>query len=154
MGSSSSSKGATATSVQVPTKFFWCPDPVTIDKSSSWGPGNFQTASDGAFLKWDDKKGRISHLVQPNAEKTAPIGWVPTSDPTIFLKSPIGVITRVEPPSDNLDILTKDGPISYVVTEPVYVVCNLWASDNSFDPTDCWVMKVSEFDKNYSMNIG
>jgi hypothetical protein len=33
--------------------FIWCPDPITIDKRSSWGntDDNLQVAPNGAFLK-------------------------------------------------------------------------------------------------------
>ena len=148
-----------AKSKQAPTEFFWCPDPVTIDKSGSWGAGNFQQAPNGAFLKWDEKKGRISHLVQPNADKTAPIGWKksPDGDPFLFVKSDIAVIQKFTPPRCGVSVVgelslkvhTRDGVIEYEVREPSYLVCNLNGDD--VDLTDCWVIAEAEFDKNYTL---
>lgn len=56
-------------------KFLWCGSPITIDKRNEWGTNgdNLQIALNGAFLKLKSDT-EISHLVQPNEDKTAPVG--------------------------------------------------------------------------------
>jgi hypothetical protein len=70
--------------------FIKCFDPLTIDKSKSWGPNNFQAAPKGAFLKMKNDS-TVSHLVQPNADFSAPIGWVYTGNGNLYDKAPIFV---------------------------------------------------------------
>lgn len=54
-------------------KFSFCIEPVTIDKSAEWGPGNVQNFPDGVFFKHDPETDEITHGVQPNSDKTAPV---------------------------------------------------------------------------------
>lgn len=127
--------------------FVFCPDPITIDKRKAWGDGsdNLQHATNGAFLKMKSAT-EISHLVQPNADNSAPIGWVPGSVPGLFDKSPIHIIRRVEA-GTNVELQTADGKINYEVKEPSAVVCN----DINGQPneSDSWVQVWREVEKNY-----
>lgn len=125
--------------------FSFCPSPVTIDKSSEWGPGNLQNFPDGVFLKHDDVTGEVTHGVQPNEDKSAPVGW--TSDENGFKKLPIwlgkelevGTVTGLE---------TLDGPINYEVTEESYLCYN---DNGNGEPNlgDSWAQTKVALDKNY-----
>ncbi len=83
-------------SKQVNIPFVWCADPIVIDKRKSWGDSeeNFQKGPNGAFLKMKNDK-EISHLVQPNSDKTAPVGWIYTGRENLYDKLPIFVGGKV-----------------------------------------------------------
>jgi hypothetical protein len=150
-----------AISNQKSIRFVWCPKPVAI--TASWGP---QEAPDGAFLKLQDDFITVSHLVQPNADKTAPVGWKPMVEPSVgvipgfFDKNDIWVVTDEGDKfkkSNRLLILNNqefklknlDGDMTYNITEPSVIVCN----DNNGEPNmdDAWVIKLAEFEKNYTI---
>ncbi len=127
--------------------FVFCSSPITIDKSDSWGAGNLQQAPNGAYLKMSSAT-EISHLVQPNADMTAPIGWVPGSAPGLFNKAPIWVDDQhVLQPGDRKELMTADGPIDYEVREPSMVCYNDQNGAPNLD--DAWVQKLSDIKKNY-----
>ena len=132
--------------------FAFCPSPVTIDKRDSWGEDetNFQKGPDGAFLKMNSKDGRweVSHLVQPNEDGTAPVGWIQGENPYLFDKQPIWVddSRRLEA-GEKVEMETLDGPISYDVTEPSYVTYN--GDENGPNKTDGWVQSEKDLLKNY-----
>lgn len=129
--------------------FVFCADPLTIDKRSSWGENseNFQKAPNGCFLKMKSST-EISHLVQPNDDKTAPVGWVPASEEGLYDKQPIHILRKVNP-GEFVTLTTLDGEIVYEVKEPSAVVCN----DNAGEPNeeDSWVQKWSDIEKNYEV---
>lgn len=129
--------------------FLFCPSPVTIDKRKSWGDSdaNFQKAPNGAFLKVLNDN-IVSSLVQPNEDKTAPVGWVATSTPGYFKKAPIWVGRRVES-GEKVSIKTLDSPepIEYTATEESYICYN--DLNGSPDIDDCWIQKGSALAKNY-----
>jgi len=135
-------------SKQTLVKFVWCESPITIDKS--WG---FQDAPNGAFLKLNSECTVVSHLVQPNADKTAPVGWIPSTDEVIvkndlkgfFDKAPIWVSEDVIN-NQECKLKTLDGPITYNITEPSVICCN-GVDEPDFE--DCWVQTVKELEKNY-----
>jgi hypothetical protein len=130
---------------QKKVKFSFCKAPVTIDKSASWGPGNFQNFPDGVFFKHDDKNsGVVTHGVQPNAEKTAPIGWEKNAKGT-FDKLPIWVDKKVIT-EGTVTMQTKDGEINYEIKAPS---CKVYNGADKPDLTDGWIMKVGELIKNY-----
>ncbi len=140
-----------AISNQKSIRFVWCPKPVAI--TASWG---LQEAPDGAFLKLQDDFVTVSHLVQPNADKTAPIGWEPIYNPEngelipgFFDKKDIWVADVVLE-NQQFNLKTADGPMSYDITEPSYIVCN----DKNGEPDleDSWVMTVATFSKNYVLS--
>lgn len=135
-------------SKQTDVRFIWCPDPITIDKRKSWGENsdNYQLASNGAFLKMKDGN-TISHLVQPNEDKSAPIGWVKGSKDGYYDKSPIYIDEVVRNPGETVELATRDGLIRYEVKEPVYICYN--EKDGGPDESDCWAQKVSDVEKNY-----
>ncbi|MDR2191229.1 MAG: hypothetical protein LBP53_08985 [Candidatus Peribacteria bacterium] len=127
--------------------FLFCPSPITIDKSSEWGPGNFQNAPDGAFLKVNEEEElSVSHLVQPNKEKKAPIGWSKVG-PNLFDKVPIWVDEELLPIGKIISIKTKDGVMDYYVKEAAYRCYNEKAGEADLD--DCWVQTERELKKNY-----
>ncbi len=130
--------------------FLFCASPVTIDKSAEWGPGNLQLAPNGAFLKVHEPEGEdltITHLVQPNADKTAPIGWVKTSS-NMYDKVPIWVDDENPlPVGETVPIQTADGLINYEVKEPAYRCYN--DLDGEPNPDDCWAQTEAALKKNY-----
>lgn len=131
-------------------KFIWCSSPITIDKRAAWGDSadNLQIAKDGAFLKINDD-GSVSHLVQPNADKTAPIGWHKSDDGIGYDKLPIWVADEVLEAGTVHKMNTADGPIEYSVTEPSRVCYN----DNGGQPnmSDGWVQTEKNLAKNYEI---
>jgi hypothetical protein len=128
-------------------EFFFCPSPCTIDKSSEWGPGNHQVAPNGAFMKINEGDAKtISHLVQPNNDKTAPIGWVKTGFNS-FDKAPIWVAESALIVGETVHIDTLDGPINYEVKEEAYICAN--DLDGEPNPVDQWAQTRTNLDKNY-----
>jgi len=126
-------------SKQIGVQFFYCPSPVTLDKRASWGndPSNFQQGPNGAFLK-TDANGNISHLVQPNADNTAPIGWQPSmiGITNTYDKKPIWINPEQIEAGVVLEVKTLDGDIVYTVNEPSHICYNS-ATDGSADLNDC-----------------
>lgn len=106
-------------SKQVNINFIFCSSPLTIDKRSEWGNSddNFQQGPNGAFLKVNEDGKSISHLVQPNADKSAPEGWTPNNQGT-FDKLPIWVDDSKIYDNEEVKISTIDGNMTYTVTEP------------------------------------
>lgn len=135
-------------STQRNVRFVFCPNPVTIDKRDEWGdnPENMQQAPNGAFLKFSSDT-EVSHLVQPNDDRSAPVGWVVGDEPGAFHKAPIWVDEKVLQPGTTKELATLDGDIKYEVTEPSMVCYN----DNGGEPNlnDGWVQTVAQIEKNY-----
>lgn len=130
-------------------RFLFCSNPVTIDKQKDWGDSaeNLQQAPNGAFLKTSSST-EISHLVQPNGDKTAPIGWMPGAEPGLFDKLPIWVDDEhVLQPGDIKKIHTADGEIEFTVKEPSMVCYN--DLDDAPNEDDSWIQKVFDIKKNY-----
>ena len=137
------------TSKQVGVKFIACPSPVIIDKREAWGESasNLQQAPNGAFLKMQDDL-TVSHLVQPNADFTAPVGWVIGSAPGLYDKAPIFVTDEVLAIGSKVKLDTLDGPIEYDVKEPAMICYNVGA-DGAANFADGWVQKLADLQKNY-----
>jgi hypothetical protein len=135
-------------STQRNVAFVFCGSPLTIDKRASWGENddNFQKAPNGAFLKMKSET-EVSHLVQPNADKTAPVGWVPGDNLGQFHKAPIWVDEEILQPGTTKELSTIDGDIKYEVTAPSMVCYN----DLNGKPNlnDAWVQSVEQIEKNY-----
>lgn len=125
--------------------FIKCPDPVIIDKSKSWGPGNLQNGPGGAFLKMKNPS-TVSHLVQPNDDFSAPIGWVYTGKENLYDKAPIYVGEKVLK-GETKSLHTLDGFINYVADEDSFVVCN--QVDEQPNLADSWLIKESQLKKDY-----
>lgn len=128
--------------------FVFCASPVTIDKSADWGPGNLQNAPNGAFLKMSSPT-EVSHLVQPNEDKTAPIGWVPGDGSGLFNKAPIWVEEEILQPGTSRDVNTLDGMIVYQVREPSMICYN--GDEKVANIYDGWIQTVRELTKNYEL---
>lgn len=128
--------------------FVFCASAITIDKRSEWGPdpSNLQTAPNGAFLKMNSPT-EVSHLVQPNDDKTAPIGWVPGDGPGLFSKSAIWVEDEVLQSGTTKQMKTLDGELNYEVKEPAVVCYN--GDENGPNLADGWVQTVKNLKKNY-----
>lgn len=131
-------------STQKDVQFTFCESPMTIDKSDEWGPGNLQLFPKGAFLK-HFAKGLISHGVQPNENKTAPVGWV-RGNLGLFDKSPIWILEALEVGKTHR-ISTLDGIIDYEAKEPAYLVCQDFDGDPDY--SDSWAMAKKELEKSY-----
>jgi hypothetical protein len=129
-------------------KFAWCPSPIVIDKRADWGDSgsNLQNGPNGAFLKVNGD-GSISHLVQPNADKTAPIGWVKTVNDGEFDKNPIWISPEVLEVGSAKKMSTLDGDIEYQIKEPSLVTYN----DRGGEPDlkDGWIQLLKDVMKNY-----
>ena len=136
-----------ALSKQTGVSFIWCGSPVTIDKRAEWGDGgdNMQVAPNGAFLKLKSQT-EVSHLVQPNEEKTAPVGWIKGESPGLFDKSPIYIGEKIEA-GQTVQISTLDGEMNYTTTELSVMCAN--EKDGEPDLADQWVQKWSDVEKNY-----
>lgn len=89
----------------------------------------------------------VSHLVQPNADKSAPVGWVPGSGPGLFDKAPIWIDDKQPEVGSTVKMETLDGPIEYEVKEPSYV-CYSGDADGP-NKQDGWVQTVENVEKNY-----
>lgn len=128
--------------------FVFCPSPVTIDKRAAWGPDpiNLQEAPNGAFLKMKSPT-EVSHLVQPNKDKTAPIGWIPGNGPGLFDKNPIWIEDTVLQPGETKFVECRDGDKNYEVRELSVVCYN--GDANGPDLTDGWVQTMADLKKNY-----
>jgi hypothetical protein len=142
-------KKAKAREPQLGVPFVKCKHPVTIDRSD-WGPGNFQNGPNGAFLKLNADFS-VSHLVQPNADKTAPKGWERTETlqggVPLFDKQDIWVDPRIIE-NETVHVLTLDGPMTYQVTHPSVLVYNM-DENGEVDHSDSWIMTIENFQKNY-----
>jgi len=140
-------------SKQFNVAFVFCPSPITIDKRKDWAgadgqqdESNLQKAPNGAFLKMSSPT-EVSHLVQPNADRTAPEGWVPGDGPGLFTKSPIWV-TGVEIPAGTpTEVYTLDGGITYTFDEPAMLCYN--GDENGPNYNDGWVQTMKNLRKNY-----
>jgi hypothetical protein len=132
-------------------RFVFCPSPITIDKRSEWGNNdeNFQKAPNGAFLKYSSDT-EVSHLVQPNNDRTAPVGWIVGDEPGLFHKSPIWVDENILQPGTTKELSLLDGDFVYEVVEPSMVCYN--DLDGQPNLNDGWVQKVSQISKNYALN--
>jgi hypothetical protein len=137
--------------------FIWCPDPITIDKRSSWGntDDNLQVAPNGAFLKVYAELNNctttqvVSHLVQPKEDKSAPIGWVPVQF-GLFSKEPIWIDNNIIPSGKTYEFRTADGKMVYCLDEDAKVCYNCLENGEP-DYEDGWLQKVSEIEKNYEL---
>jgi hypothetical protein len=128
--------------------FVFCSAPIIIDKRAEWGPdpSNLQNAQNGAFLKMSSPV-EVSHLVQPNETKTAPVGWVPGSAPGLFSKSPIWVEDEILEPGMVKNMKTLDGELNYEVKEPAVVCYN--GTEDGPNLVDGWVQTLKVLKKNY-----
>ena len=128
--------------------FVFCSSPVTIDKRSDWGSGadNLQVAPNGAFLKMKSST-EVSHLVQPNDDNTAPVGWIPGDGPGLFNKSPIWVTDEVIPARTDVKVKTLDGELNYNYEEPSMITYN--GDTNGPNINDGWLTTISDLEKYY-----
>ena len=132
-------------------QFLFCKSPVTIDKRADWGDGadNLQKAPNGAFLKTSSPT-EVSHLVKPNADKTAPIGWIPGSGPGLFDKLPIWVDDEnILQPGNVKKLKTADGEIEYTAKELSMVCYN--DLNGAPNEADAWAQTVAAIKKNYDL---
>jgi len=109
------------------------------------GEENLQKAPNGAFLKFSSDT-EVSHLVQPNDDKTAPVGWVVGDKAGLFHKAPIWIGEVLEVGTTK-ELSTLDGDIKYDITEPSMVCYN----DRNGEPdlSDAWVQSIAQIKKNY-----
>ena len=124
--------------------FIYCKDPVTIDKSSSWGDGNIQNFPKGVFLKLNVHS-EVTHGVQPNEENTAPEGWLKGTRGIGYNKKPIWIGEKLFPGEIKI-INTLDGQIEYNIGEDSYICYN---GEDSPNIQDSWIQSVRELEKNY-----
>lgn len=138
-------------STQAGVFFAFCSSPVTIDKRAAWGntADNLQEAPDGAFIKMNEKDGTlsVSHLVQPNEDKSAPVGWIPGSGPNRFDKEPIWINEKIIDPGVTTTVNGLDGPMEYTFDEPSIICYN--GDENGPDLKDGWVQTLTNLKKNY-----
>ena len=132
--------------------FVFCAAPIIIDKRREWGsdPSNLQNAPNGAFLKMNSPT-EVSHLVQPNADKSAPIGWVLGDGQGLFNKAPIWVEDEVLEVGTTKNMKTLDGELNYEVKEPAVVCYN--GDETVPNMADGWVQTVKNLQKNYEFEI-
>lgn len=136
-------------SKQRDVQFLFCKSPVTIDKRADWGDSaeNLQHGPNGAFLKTSSPT-EVSHLVQPNADKTAPIGWMPGSGPGLFDKLPIWIYDEnVLQAGEVKKLMTADGEMEYTAKDLSLVCLN--DLNGAPNEADAWVQTIAEIRKNY-----
>ncbi|HMT01387.1 MAG TPA: hypothetical protein PKC14_03610 [Candidatus Absconditabacterales bacterium] len=134
-------------SKQVNVLFIFCFSPVTIDKSAEWGENNNQLGPNGAFLKVNEgEEMTISHLVQPNNDNSAPVGWVKVGN-NRYSKAPIWIDEEPLPMGQTVQIQTLDGTMNYEVKENSYRCYN--DKNGEADTSDCWVQTEANLKKNY-----
>jgi len=128
--------------------FIFCANPCTIDKKDWGSKNNMQIAPDGAFFKINEgNEMTVSHLVQPDKEFIAPIGWMKKEEANRYDKAPIWV--EDDHPLEVGSVVTvdtADGKISYEVKETSYLCYN---NDKDGRPSDCWVQTEKNLKKNY-----
>lgn len=129
-------------------RFVFCPFPITLDMRKEWGQSddNIQHGPRGAFLKLK-ANGDISHLVQPNDDLSAPVGWQKAEEIGYFNKNPIWVEDEVLPSGTTKKLVTLDGPITYTATELSMVCYN--EVGGAPNPDDGWIQTVAEIQKHY-----
>jgi hypothetical protein len=131
--------------------FVFCADPITLDKRAEWGnyESNFQQAPNGAFLRIVSET-KVSHLVQPKEDKSAPIGWVSGDSEGLFNKAPIWIDDEnILQKGDAKVLNTADGTINREAKEPSMICYN----DNNGQPDkkDVWIQPIKEIEENYIM---
>jgi hypothetical protein len=135
-------------STQRDVSFVFCPSPVTIDKRAEWGNSadNQQQGLNGAFLKMKDAY-TVSHLVQPNDEKTAPVGWIEGKERGLYDKAPIWIDENILEVGETKAVVGFDGPITYSIKEPSMTCYNDVGGKPNLN--DGWVQTLANLKKNY-----
>jgi hypothetical protein len=132
-------------STKPPTMHIFAADPVTIDKSAEWGEGNLQNFPDGVFLQIPHDT--VTHGVQPNNDKTAPIGWHHTGNSLYGKNDIIAEITT----DTVVTLITRDGDMIYDNPDKNGWICyNI--VDGMRDHTDPWFVTNEKFQQLYIPN--
>lgn len=139
-------------STQLSVRFSWLDAPTTIDMSEKWGKNSVQIFNDGVFLKHDEE-GRVTHGVQPNKDRTSPIGWEKcNSDGNFYRKLPVWVDldNLIDPKiikKPYARIKTLDGDMDYKLDEIFVKVYQ----DNNGQPNlkDIWLIPLRELKSLY-----
>lgn len=139
-------------STQKNVRFIFCPNPVTVDKSLEWGEGNLQVAKEYAFLKLKNDGFTVANLVQSNKSKSAPVGWIRSSEIDeigFFNKKPILVDdSTIYQPGESVELETLDGKMKYSFDKSFVIVYNS-TDEGELDQKDCWAMTLENLKKNY-----
>jgi hypothetical protein len=90
---------------------------------------------------------QVSHLVQPNADKSAPVGWVQGDGPGLYHKSPIWVTDEVVPANTDVKVKTLDGELNYKYESPSMITYN--GDENGPNLNDGWLTTIKDLEKNY-----
>lgn len=131
---------------------FWVSDPITLDKSESWGEGNIQQHKKGCWIQLKEKtlKGvsEISHLVAGDSKN--PVGWEPriTGEyvTDLWVKLPIMAKQISE---KNVILDTLDGTMSYDNPDgDGWIAFNL-NKDGTRNENDSWFIKNEDFIEMY-----
>lgn len=131
--------------------FIFCESPIIIDKRASWGENdnNLQKGPKGAFLKLNPEN-EVSHLVQPNKDRSAPVGWIPTNVTGRFDKAPIYVGNTIFTKGEVLKLETLDGKVTYEVKEDTMLCYN--ELNKKPNMKDVWPQTIAEIKKNYILD--
>ena len=89
----------------------------------------------------------VSHLVQPNEDASAPIGWVATDVPGRFDKAPIYIGDTIHTAGEVLELKTLDGDIKYEVKEDTVLCYNELNGEPNMK--DVWPQPLAQIKKNY-----
>jgi hypothetical protein len=125
-------------------RHIFCPHPMTLDKSSSWGPGNVQHFPNGCYLQLNER-GEVTHGVQPNAARTAPIGWHHVEG-EFYEKDLVWAEHRTE---SSVKLMTLDGPMTYDNHESNGFVLYNATPEGDPDYDDPWFMSAKKFHRVY-----
>jgi hypothetical protein len=136
-----------------PKMMFWCADPISLDKSTSWGEGNKQEHLKGCWVQINDKD-TVAHLVA--GDEHNPVGWTSHNpfeglmpdewSSNLWTKNPI----KAEQVGINpVELDTLDGPMEYAnPNNDGWVLWNL-EEDGEVDVKDTWFMPNTDFTKVY-----
>ena len=136
-----------------PKLMFWCEDPITLDKSTSWGEGNLQEHKNGCWIQINDND-KVICLVA--GTKESPVGWkqhnpfeglMPDEwESNLWIKNPF----KAEQVTINpVKLDTLDGPMEYEnPSNDGWVLWNI-KEDGEVDTNDSWFMSNAEFTEVY-----
>ncbi|MTB52196.1 hypothetical protein [Lewinella sp. W8] len=125
-------------------RHIYCPHPMTLDKSSSWGPGNVQHFPKGCFLQLNDR-GEVTHGVQANSTGKAPVGWHHVEG-EYFEKDLVWAEQRSE---TSIRLTTLDGPMTYDNPSADGFVLYNSTPEGAPDYDDPWFMPAAKFHRVY-----
>jgi hypothetical protein len=114
-------------------------------KHPNWGLNAKQKFKEGCFMKVYNT-GIVSVGVQPNKDKTSPVGYTKLKNGK-FIKNNI-IIVKYLKANQRILLKTLDGWIFYNITEPSVIVAQT-DENNCANLNDVWKKTISSLKKDY-----